>query len=81
MQAQIKAWGNGQGIRISKEILKAAKISVDDILDVKIADGMIMFVRPVRHRTLEERAAEYGGELNLDGEFDWGEAAGREVWE
>lgn len=24
-------------------------------------------------KTLEERAAEYGGNLGLDGEFDWGE--------
>lgn len=32
------------------------------------------------HKTLEERAAEYGGELGLDGEFDWGEPVGREVW-
>ena len=35
---------------------------------------------PFRHRTLEERAAEYGGKLNLDGEFDWGEPVGREIW-
>lgn len=33
-----------------------------------------------RHKTLEERAAEYGGSLGLDGEYDWGEPVGREVW-
>lgn len=32
------------------------------------------------HKTLEERAAEYGGNLGLDGEYDWGEPVGREVW-
>ena len=32
------------------------------------------------HKTLEERIAEYGGKLNLDGEYDWGEDKGREVW-
>ena len=32
------------------------------------------------HKTLEERAAEYGGRLNLDGEYDWGEPVGREIW-
>ena len=26
MQAQVKTWGNSQGVRISKEILKAANI-------------------------------------------------------
>ena len=33
-----------------------------------------------RHKTLEERATEYGGKLNLDGEYDWGAPVGREVW-
>lgn len=32
------------------------------------------------HRSLEERAAEYDGQLHLDGEFDWGEPIGRERW-
>lgn len=81
MHAQVKAWGNSQGIRISKEILKEANIKIDEILDVKIADGMITFVKPFRHKTLEERAEQYGGKLNLDGEYDWGENIGREGWE
>lgn len=33
------------------------------------------------HRTLEERAREYGGILELDGEFDWGIPVGNECWE
>lgn len=32
------------------------------------------------HKTLEERSAEFGRNLNLDGENDWGESVGREVW-
>ena len=81
MQAQVKTWGNSQGIRISKEILKAANIKLDDILDVKISEGMITLVKPFRHKTLEERAEQYGGKLNLNGEYDWGERVGREGWE
>ncbi len=80
MQVQIKAWGNSQGIRISKEILQEASISVDDCLDVKVSNGMIVLVKPFRHKTLEERAAEYGGVLDLDSEFDKGEPVGREIW-
>jgi antitoxin MazE len=80
MQAQIKAWGNSQGIRLSKEILQAANIQLDDVLDVTVSDGRIVLVKPFRHKTLEERAAEFDGALTLDGEFDWGEAVGREVW-
>ena len=80
MQAQVKTWGNSQGIRISKEALHAAHISIDDVLDVKVSDGQIWLSKPFRHRTLEERAAEYGGKLSLDGEWDIGDPVGREVW-
>ncbi|MCR5791483.1 MAG: AbrB/MazE/SpoVT family DNA-binding domain-containing protein [Lachnospiraceae bacterium] len=80
MQAQVKTWGNSQGIRIPKEVLQEAAFSVDDVLDVKVSKGMIMLAKPFRHRTLEERAVEFGGKLDLDGEFDWGEPVGREMW-
>lgn len=80
MQAQVKTWGNSQGIRLSKEILQAANITVDDVLDVKVSNGAIMLSKPFRHKTLEERASEFGGKLNLDGEFDWGNSVGREAW-
>lgn len=80
MQAQVKEWGNSQGIRISKEILKSAGIELNEYLDVTVSDGVITLVKPFRHKTLEERAAEYDGKLMLDGEYEWGEPVGREVW-
>ena len=80
MQVQVKRWGNSQGIRITREILQAAGISMDEWLDIKVSDGVIMLSRTFRHNTLEERAAESGGQLNLDGEGEWREPVGREVW-
>ena len=80
MQVQVKKWGNSQGIRIPKEVLQETDIAVDDMLDVKVSNGVIMLVKPFRHKTLEERVAEYGGKLDLDGEYDWGEPVGREIW-
>lgn len=80
MQVQIKQWGNSQGIRISRELLQEANVGINDILDVKVSNGKITLVKSFRHKTLEERAAEYGGKLDLDGEYDWGEPMGREVW-
>ena len=80
MQTQVKAWGNSQGIRIPREILQEADVAVNDILDVKVSNGVIMLVKPFRHKTLEERAAEYGGKLDVGGEIDWGEPVGREIW-
>lgn len=80
MQTQVKAWGNSQGIRIPKEILQDAGIALNEILDITVKNGVITLVKTSKHKTLEERAAEFDGNLNLDGEFDWGEPVGREVW-
>lgn len=80
MEVQVKSWGNSQGVRISKEVLQEANIAVNDILDMKVVNGMITLMKPNRHKTLEERAKKFNGELNLDGEFQWGESVGREVW-
>ena len=80
MQTQVKAWGNSHGIRIPKEILQEANIELDDYLDISVSNGVITLAKPFRHKTLEERTSEFGGELKLDGEFDWGEPVGREKW-
>lgn len=80
MQTQVKEWGNSQGIRLPKEVLKSAGIALNDILDVTASNNVITLAKPFRHKTLEERAAEFGGNLLLDGEYDWGEPVGREIW-
>ncbi len=80
MKAEIKKWGNSQGIRLSKEILQMANMGLNEILDISASDGIITLTKAFRHKTLEERAAEYDGKLNLDGEYDWGEPVGREIW-
>ena len=80
MQTQVREWGNSQGIRLSKEILNSAGIAVNEVLDVTVSNGMITLIKPFRHKTLEERAAEFDGKLMLDGEYNWGDAVGREVW-
>lgn len=80
MQVQVKEWGNSHDIRIPKEIMQEAGISLNEMLDITVSKGMIMLVKTFQHKTLEERAAEFGGNLNLDGEYDWGEPVGKEVW-
>jgi len=81
MDVELKSWGNSLGIRLPKAILNEAGFRADDTLTVKAENGRITLVRSFRHKTLEERAAEYGGQLNLDGEIDWrGEPEGNEVW-
>ena len=65
MQAQVREWGNSQGIRLSKEILKSAGIALNEMLEVTVSDGVITLAKPFRHKTLEERAAEYNGRVML----------------
>ena len=80
MQVSIKKWGNGSGILFTKEFLRRAGLTIDDILDAEIIDGRIVLSPGFRHRSLKERAADYGGNLNLSTEIDWGEPIGNEVW-
>ena len=80
MQAQVKEWGNSQGIRLSKDVLKSAGIELNETLDVTVSNGVNTLVKPIHHKTLEERAAEYDRKLMLDGEYDWGDPVGREIW-
>lgn len=57
------------------------QVQVNVVLDIEVDNSIITLAKPFRHKILEERAAEFNGKLNLDGEYDWGEPAGREVWE
>ena len=78
--AQVKSWGNGQGVRFSKELLDSIGVHVDEFLDVKIEDGSIILTKTFKHKTLEERAADFNGKVGPYDEFAWGDAEGREQW-
>lgn len=80
MKSQIKQWGNSQGIRIPKEVMEDANMLVNDIVDISTSDGKIIIKKTFKHKTLEERSKEYNNTLILDGEIDWGEPQGREIW-
>ena len=80
MEVQIVKWGNGQGIRIPKAVLKQARLQIDDICRLTVDGQRIIIEKTVPHRTLEERAAAYSGRLGPYEAFDWGEPSGREAW-
>ena len=81
MVAQVKPWGNSQGIRLSKELLALAGIKNNDLLEIELIEGGIVLKKAKKEpRTLEERAREFGGKLGPYEEFDWGEPKGRERW-
>ena len=80
MQLRLTQWGNSQGIRFSKEFLKSAGISPNDTLDAEVINGQIVLTPCYRHRSLKERAASFGGQLNLSEEMEREEPVGSEVW-
>lgn len=81
MVVQVKKWGNSQGIRLSKDLLDMIGIHNDDFLDITMkGDSIILKKVKKQHRTLEERAEEFGGKLGPYEEYDWGEPQGRERW-
>ena len=73
-QVAIKTWGNSQGIRIPKNILEKLGLHVSDTLQIEVIDDSIVF----KHKTFEERVAEYNGEISIC-DYDWGEPVGKEI--
>lgn len=80
MQTQLKKWGNGTGIRFTKEFLREAGIAPNDTLTAEIINGQIVLTPSFRHRSLKERAAAFGGDLKLSDEMERDEPVGTEVW-
>ena len=82
MVTKVQKWGNSQGLRVGKEILEQAHISVGDTVDLAVEKGSIV-IRPV---------VQVRGKLSLTalvsrmpkdyspGKEVWGRRSGREVW-
>ena len=77
-QTIVRPWGNSQGIRLNKTILEAAKINLEDILQVETSENMIILKKIQKHKTFEERLAEYNGEISIC-DFDWGDPLGKQL--
>ena len=82
MLTRVQKWGNSHGVRIPVKVLRQAKLTTGDEVDVTVEDGRII-VEPsprVRGRyRLEELVAQMPDEYSPD-EEPWGEPVGREVW-
>ena len=77
-QVMIRSWGNSQGIRIPKSILEKLNISISDTLQLDVRDDAIVLKKTFKHKSLEERLAEYDAKISV-GDFDWGEPRGKEL--
>ena len=78
MTITIQKWGNSQGIRIPKNILEKLGISTSDFLQLTIENDAIVLRKAFKHKSFEERVAEYNGEISVC-DFEWGDPVGKEL--
>ncbi|MBI5374013.1 MAG: AbrB/MazE/SpoVT family DNA-binding domain-containing protein [Candidatus Schekmanbacteria bacterium] len=82
MVTKIQKWGNSQGLRIARQVLEDAHISVGDEVDVTIRKGMLI-IAPIKCirglRSLEELVSRIPKSYKPK-ETDWGKPVGKEVW-
>ena len=82
MTTKVQRWGNSQGLRLSRQILEYARISIGDEVDVLVQDGTIMIapVRRVRGKySLRQLVARMPKGYKAE-EVDWGRPVGKEAW-
>jgi len=82
MTTKVQRWGNSQGLRLSRQILEDARISIGDEVDVLVQDGTIMItpVRRVRGKhSLRQLVARMPKDYKAE-EVDWGRPVGKETW-
>jgi antitoxin MazE len=82
MVTKVQKWGNSQGLRLAKQVLEEARISVGDPVDVSTRDGVIVITpaRRVRGKlSLEELVSRIPKNYKPE-EVEWGEPVGREDW-
>lgn len=82
MVTKVQKWGNSQGLRLSRQVLEEAQISVGDEVKVAVHDGAIV-VAPIRRlrgkHTLSELVKQIPKGYKSE-ELDWGGPVGNEVW-
>ncbi len=82
MVTKVQKWGNSQGLRFSKAILKEAHINVGDQVNISVKKGQIIVepVTKVRGKyDLRELVSKMPQNYQVE-ELDWGKPIGKEVW-
>ncbi|MGA7306960.1 MAG: AbrB/MazE/SpoVT family DNA-binding domain-containing protein [Rhodothermales bacterium] len=82
MTTKIQRWGNSQGIRIPKDLLREAGITIGEEVVISVEEG-ILIVKPVSRSRGKYKLEDLVREIPEDyepGEEAWGDSAGKEVW-
>ena len=77
---RVQKWGNSQGIRLPKKILKDLGIDVNDKIEISLNDGEIILRKVKKYIDLDDLFKDYKGDYREDfAEFEFfGEVQGRE---
>jgi antitoxin MazE len=82
MVTKVQKWGNSQGLRLAKQMLDEARISIGDEVAVSARDGVIV-ITPVRRirgkQSLKDLVSRIPESYESE-EIDWGRPLGREAW-
>jgi antitoxin MazE len=80
MKTVVKKWGNSASVRIPAAVMQAARLDLDDPVDVREESGRII-IEPERRKEydLHELLKAITSE-NLHEEVDFGRPVGKEVW-
>ena len=77
MIVSLSKWGNSQAVRLPRNILKKAKISMNDNFEVIVEDRKITLKATDELPTLKELLEDWDG--TPPEPFDWGESVGKEI--
>lgn len=82
MITKIQKWGNSQGLRFPKEILKKVHISIGDEVEISVKQDEIVIKPATQIRgkyKLKDLVAKIPAKYKPR-EEDWGKPAGKEIW-
>jgi antitoxin MazE len=80
MRVALKKWGNSVSVRIPRDLVQAAHLVLDEVVDVREEAGRIV-IEPVRQKVYDVRElAEAITAANLHEPVDFGAGVGNESW-
>ncbi len=82
LTTSISKWGNGQGIRIPKNILEFLKWTESEKVEIITEDDGIKIKKitiPEKRKNIYELFENFDGTYKKEN-IDWGEPQGNEIW-
>ncbi|HUO90147.1 MAG TPA: AbrB/MazE/SpoVT family DNA-binding domain-containing protein [Rhizomicrobium sp.] len=78
MRATVKKWGNSASVRIPASVMTAAKLRIDQAVNVREDRGRVI-IEPLRESGVDLNALLAGiTDENIHGEIDFGRPVGKE---